>query len=361
MNYRHSTLIFIMLLTSVSGIIAQPVSETRTVEKSFAVDGDMTLSITNKYGKVHIARSENDSVYISIEMIAKANSPSKLRRLTEGVSFELSSTNFFIIAESKISKGPASLFESIRRITNNLISAESELEINYYVRVPEVLDVKLDNRYGDIYLESLSCDFNIHHSNGSIKTEELTGDCHFNLSFSDATISSLYKASIDASYSDIDISYADDLNITSTSSEFQIETAINIRCNSKRDKFYINGISSLGGESYFSTFNIENLYNETNLNTKYGSFSIMKLNKDFSLVALESSFTEVMIRTMETSCFNLDIKLNNCPAVIPGVWTVEEKVLSEERKEYMYFGIIGDCKPDAKILLSMSRGRLSLY
>lgn len=346
-----------MIPVKVSG---QQASETRILNRSFPVKGEMSLEVTNKYGKVHLAPASVDSVSIRIEMIANASSTSKLRKLIDGVSFELNSTNYFIIAETRFGKGPANLFESIRSITNNLLSSESRLEINYYIEVPSMVKVKVDNRYGDVYIESMDCDLNISMSNGNLKGEELTGDNYFELDFFDATINSLASARLNLGYGEISIIKATDLNISSSSSRIDIAGVTSLSCNSKRDKYFIDEIESIAGESYFTDFNIGTLATSASLGTKYGSFNLTRLMPHFELFSLSSDFTSVTVNTDRESSFNIDIKVVNCPTSMPAEWDIEEKIISEERKEYLYFGKKGSSGNNSQMKLSLSRGRLVL-
>ncbi len=362
MNYRRIIILFILAaIVSAPTLVAQPVTETRSLEKSFALTGDMRLEILNKYGTVHLAPSKDDSVHIRVDMKASAKNPSRLRRLTDGISFNLSSTNYFIIAETKFNKGPADFFESLRIITNNIISTESKIEINYYASIPGGIKVKVDNRYGDIYLENLGNDLNIYHSNGSLKSEDLTGDNYFDLNFSDATIKSLNKARIDINYSDLRIDYAEELMITSVSTKLYAGTIVNLDTNSKRDKYTIDKISKFDAVSYFSSFSIDELYNSMQCNTRYGNMDINKMDADFSLLSLETSYTDVKIITPSEPSFTLDLKLDDCAAVIPSEWKLEETILGRDNNEYLYQGIIGDKDTRSRIILNMTKGNLSLY
>lgn len=361
MNYRSYVIMCVAaVFVAVSGIGAQPVTETRSLEKTFALTGEMRMEILNKYGKVHLAPSPDDSVHIRVEMTASAKNTSRLRKLTDGISFNISSTNYFIIAETNFSRGPADFFESLRNITNNIISSDSKIEIDYYATIPENIKVKIDNRYGDIYLESLSNNLNVYHSNGSLKAEELTGDNYFDLNFSDATIKSLSKSKIDVNYSDLRIEYAEELIITSVATKIFADTIINLDTDSKRDKYIIDKIRDFDASSYFSSFDIDKLFENMHCKTRYGRIDIRALDPDFTLLSFESSYTDVKIVTSQESSFSIDLKLDDCQAVIPSEWKLEETVLSEEKNEYMYHGLVGNNNM-SRIILNLTKGNLSIY
>ncbi|MDX2414925.1 MAG: hypothetical protein QNK33_07015 [Bacteroidales bacterium] len=361
MNYRSVLLVLLTVFYLGAGVSnAQSVSESRILEQSFSVNKGMGLDVTNKYGKVHLSPSSNDSVYIRIEIDASASKSSKLRKLIDGVSFNLISTKNFVIAETKISRGPVNFLENIRSFTNNLISSEMKINIDYYISAPEYLKVKIDNRYGDVYIESSKAEIHIIASNGKIMAEDLLGQSSFDLNFCNADIGSLRDSKISLSYGEIKIDRAGEVRLTSTSSKIEIDDIETLITESKRDKYYIKNISSIEGNSYFTDYDIEILKERVNLTSRYGNLRIEQISHLFDIISVESTYTDLRLKTLPETSFELDAKLNNCYAIIPEEWLVEEKVLSNEREEYLYTGFIGTAKTTSKIILRLTRGELDI-
>ena len=133
-----------------------------------------------------------------------------------------------------------------------------------------------------------------------------------------------------------------------------------MHCKSKRDRYFIKEISSVHGESYFSDFSFEIVDNEIDLLTRYGSITIDKLGGTVSLASIESSYTNVYINAGVTATFNFEIRLANCPISFPEKWPLDKRILSEERNEFLYFGSKGAEDSKSRIILGMTRGRLTL-
>lgn len=358
MRYRILFLIIILVQPAALLLRAQTVSESRTLEKSFSVNENMTLDITNKYGKIHLSQNRSDSVFIRIELNASASKRSRLRKLIDGVSFNLTSTPNFVIAETKFVKGPINLIEGLRSLTNNIISSESRLKVDYYIYAPSYMRIKIDNRYGDVYIESTNANLDVTIVNGDLKAEDLSGDSSFELSFCDATISSLRKARIELSYGDLDISRAESLAIYSTSSKIDIRDIEELTGESKRDRYFIKGLTTLKGNSYFSDYNIDILRESVSLTSRYGNINIEMIPKSFNLISIESSFTSVFLNASPEASFSFDANLSNCNSSIPDHWLVREEALNIENNEYLYYGEIGREKPGGKIILKLLRGKL---
>ncbi len=235
-----------------------------------------------------------------------------------------------------------------------------KINIDYYISAPDYLKVKIDNRYGDIYIESSKAEIDIIASNGKIMAEDLLGQSSFDLNFCKADIGSLRNSKINLSYGEIKIDRAGEVKLTSTSSKIEIGDIETLITESKRDKYYIKNISSIEGNSYFTDYDIEILKERVNLTSRYGNLRIEQISHLFDIIYVESTYTDLRLKTLPETSFELDAKLNNCYAIIPDEWLVEEKVLSKEREEYLYTGVIGTAKTKSKIILRLNRGELDI-
>ncbi len=356
---KYSILILILsgLLNSIC-LEGQGQTETRSLRRSFAVNEKMSLEITNKYGKVHVSPATNDSVVIRIEMEASAASHQKLRKLVDGISFDFSSTNYFVIAKTNFINGPANIIESLRSITNNLISSDSRIEINYFIDAPPYVKIKIDNRYGDIFIESMDNDFDVKLSNGSITCDDLPGISTFNLDFYDATFNTLGKSAITATYGDMNIGSADVISFNTTASRIDMDRCGEMKLLSKRDRLKLKECGGVNGESYFSDFTFDNLDGDLNLTAKYGTINIDEIGNNVQLINLESSFTSLYTDIMPGNSFNIDAKLHNCPVTYPGDWDLEEEYINTEKNESLLTGHIGNRETDSRIILDSTRGKI---
>ncbi|MCD4769930.1 MAG: hypothetical protein K8R35_07175, partial [Bacteroidales bacterium] len=171
---------------------------------------------------------------------------------------------------------------------------------------------------------------------------------------------SLKRSEIKLAYSELQIDRADNISIESSSSKINIKDIESLKCDSRRDRFFVTEISSIEGSSYFTDFNIDMVKEGLNLNTRYGTINVDYIPSSFNFISVESAYTSVNLCFDTSASFNFDAKLSNCPTEIPDHWILEEKALDKENKDYLYFGNIGDKKPVGKIVLKLTRGKLIL-
>lgn len=350
---------FILLIfSSLSG---QSNSEIRSLIKTVPVDKESSLEVYNKYGTIHITSWNRDSASVRAEIKAYAPNQAKLNKMFDGIKVNITETKNLVRAQTDFTQNINMLFESFKGMTSKLITYDSRVEINYYINIPEYLNLKVENKYGDVYMENNTGTFSITASNGSFKANSLGKNSSINLTFCDATINSVSSGNIDASFSEISIGETEDISINSISSRFDIKKAGIIRTESRRDKFYISNIGSLHGNSYFTDYKVTSLRKELNLTTRYGSVNADFIEKGFETININSGYSDISLGFDQGSSYNLDIRHINAFLVLPdkNIYT-EQKALDEEKKEYMTYGTVGKNPGTTKVKIDATRGNIYL-
>ena len=140
---------------------------------------------------------------IRAEVKAVASDKEKLGKMFDGVIINMTESKYQIRAETNFTQNIGMIFENFKGMTSKIISYDSRVEINYYISMPEYLNLKIENKYGDVYMEDNTGDFSISLSNGSFKANSLGANSSLNLLFCDATINSIASGKMDASFSEI--------------------------------------------------------------------------------------------------------------------------------------------------------------
>jgi hypothetical protein len=325
------------------------------------VGKETTLEISNKYGTIQITPWNKDSAYIRAEVKAFAKDRSKIGKMFDGITVNITGTKYLVRAQTEFTSNINTLFESFKGMTSKIISYDSHIEINYYINIPEYLNLKIENKYGDVYMEDNTGEFKISISNGSFKANSLGKNSSITLVFCDAKINSIVSGNIDASFSEVSIGETEDLSINSISSKYDIKKAGMIRGESKRDKFFIENIESLEGNAYFTDYKVNNIRKEMNLTTRYGSVSIDLIEKGFESININSGYSDISLKFDPGSSYNLDIRHINTFLVLPDKnIKTEEKALNEDKKEYMTYGTVGKNPGTAKVKIDATRGNIYL-
>jgi hypothetical protein len=358
MNYKTRLTISLLLISS--GLVyGQPFSEKRIFYKAACVKKETILEISNKYGTIHVTSWKSDSVSIRAEIEASASSQSKLGKMFEGVNINISESNLMVRAQTSFIQNINMLFESFKGMTNKLIPYESKIQINYFINAPDYLNLKIENKYGDVYMEDNTSTFSITLSNGSFKANSLNDVTGMNFAFCDATINNINIGKIDATFSEVAITESKNLIIKSVSSRFELKKAGMVDVNSRKDKFFIGSLVSIRGSSYFTDYRIEKLEIDIDLVSKYGSINASFIEKSVELISINSGYTDIKLTFEPTVSYNMDIRHLNASLDLPDHDArIEKKTLNEEKKEYMSFGSVGKNPGNKKVLITAAGGSI---
>ncbi len=360
MNYKITVILNLIFLI-LSPLSAQKETETRNFIKTIPVGKESTLEVMNKYGTVQITTWNKDSAYIRAEVKAYAKDASKLSKMFEGITVNITDSKYIVRAETEFTSNINTLFESFKGMTSKIISYDSRVEINYYINIPEYLNMKIENKYGDVYMEDNTGELRLNISNGSLRANSIGEKSNIKMVFCDAKINSMVSGDIDASFSEISLGTVEDLSINSISSKYDIKKAGIIHGESKRDKFFIDNIESLQGNSYFTDYKISNVKKDLNLNARYGSVNADLIEKGFESIDISSGYSDISLNFDPASSYTLDVRHLNAFLVLPDKnIKTEEKTLDEDKKEYITTAIVGKNPGRSKVKIDATRGNIYL-
>jgi hypothetical protein len=360
MRYKLLTLILTLALP-VCLLDGQAFTEKKTFRETMSADRETTLEVDNKYGTIHITTWNKDSVEIRAEIEAFSSDLDRLRKMFQGINVNISGTRYLVRAYTSFTQSISMLFESFKGLTSKIIPYESRIQVNYFINAPEYIDMRITNKYGDVYMENNTGNLTLNLSNGAFKANILNEANGFDLVFCDATVNKLIKGRLNTSFSEVEIDESRDLTITSVSSKFYLKNTVTINTESRRDEFFVGSISSLRGNAYFSDFRIEEVQKEINMVTKYGDLDAKFIGKGIEMVTLNSGYTDISLAFDKSVSYNLDIRYLNSFMVLPEENAkLEKKVLNEEKKEYMTYGTVGRNPGNVKVIINATRGNIYL-
>jgi hypothetical protein len=362
MRYNFLLTIILALLASPMGNLrAQTCSDTRRISQSYHVNKNTTVDITNKYGKIHVITWNKDSVRIEISRTVKTTSQEKLEKIKDNIDFDFTGTEYYVTVKTVFGNKYYNFFDEIKNLTESIFPSETQVTIDYVVMLPQNMNLKLDNRYGDVYADDLKGNITLSLSNGDLKVNRLEGMVDITLSMGEASINYLPEASLDLTYSEVMIRDAGKLNINTKLSKITIENASEVKLNTRRDDIHINSLEKLYGEGYFSDLWVLDFMKEASFKMKYGNLSLENISNEFSFINLDEEFTDVNLFFERDASYQLDISHKDTNVRYPkDISTVEEKMMDEENKQMLVFGYVGKKDARAKLKINGLKGGINI-
>lgn len=320
---------------------SQNFTDKLTSHRTYSAGRETTLEIQNKYGKIQVVPWEKDSISIDVDILLSESSASKLKKLKEDIGIKYSGTNFYIIAKTVIGNESSRIANELKSIGNTITGTNNQVEINYMVKVPGYLDIVLQNKFGDIYLDDLSGRVDIELSNGVLKASNLDGNTSIKLSFANGMINRLSTSTLNIAYSDLELGEAMQLDLQSKSSKINADRINVLKIDSRRDKLFFKSVEYFYGTGSFTQVWIYDLTRESDAYMKYGDLTIEHVNPDYSKIKIESEYTDITLY-LNPECYSeYDILYNN-KAMLRLPQGASESASSSDGKDLTHInGIIG--------------------
>ncbi len=341
---------------------AQEYSDNIKLSKSFKVNTSSTVEVYNKYGKLHIVTWEHDSVKFEVHALIQSSNQSKVQKLKDNISFDFTGTEYYITAKTVFGSKYNGFFKDLADFTEGLISSDNQVEIDYKIYLPEYVNLKLNNKFGDIYVESIVGDINISLSNGDLKANKFEGNSIVKITMGNADIKFIKSGKFFTNYSELDIGESDQIHIDSKLSKINIDKVNIIKLSSKKDKIYINSAEQVFGESYFSDIWVYSLKTKMSFKSNYGNLNIELLLKNFKFVDATLEYTDMNVFFESGATFDIDITDKGSHVQYPlDIANVKHEKIDDNEDKYNTFGVIGKGTSTSKIKIEAIKGNIHIF
>ncbi len=301
----------LFLLLVVTGIPflanAQVYSEKREQGKSFKLKSGTTVMITNKYGNVNVMPWDKDSVRIEVSMSAQSKQAAKVVKILSSIDCEMISTATSINARTVFYDNSATFWKDVVSYAGQVINTSNNLQINYTVYIPENVPLKIENKFGNIYMDSHRANVDILLSNGDLQARDFSKTLKLKLEFGSASFQDADDAQLTVNYSDITCRKLNTLNLNSRSSTMEIEETGAVEITSSRDKLVVKSCTSIIGDASFSRIRINEMESMCTMDTKYGELRLNSISRNFRAIQLKMEYTDIFVGINPASNYSVDL------------------------------------------------------
>ena len=350
-------LLILLFATRPLHMAAQLPEYNQQITKSFHIAAGVSVEISNKYGKVQVLPWEKDSVRFTIDMRIRAKDAQKLEKMKQNVEFDFIPGQYYIVARTTFGDGSSDVFKDLVDIAASYISPSNSVSINYTVMVPAHATLKVENKFGDVYLEDHSGAVNLQLSYGDFKANRLNGRTEMKLTSGDADVGYIKEGNITVSYGNVRIREASRLTMQSLSTVLTMEKLGTLKLNSRRDKVYLTEVNNISGESYFSVINLGTLNNEFTFSSRYGDIIVDEIRRSFSLVNITSELTDISLSFERPLVFGFELTHHQAVTFVypNSLAKLLTKVIIPEEKIFSTSGNFGTGADESRVILKAMR------
>ncbi len=356
------TLLLITFLAAINQVHAQTYERHRSEKKAFAIKPTTEIQVSNKYGNVHIVNWEKDSVRFEIDLTLTGSKESKIQKNFELIDFEFTSAGSYIIAKTIFKEGMDSFWGEVNDLATTIFSSTNRTQINYKVYMPASCPLKIENKFGNLYLDDHEGKANITLSNGDLKASSFGSDLTLKIDFGKIFIRKLNKAKITGGYAEVEITDAVDIQCDTRSSTLELEQVQNLDIVSRRDKINLAEANTVKGELSFTELRCENIRNQVVLTTSYGGLDVKSVATTFDKIVLKSKFTDINLNFKSQPSFSLVVEHSGNPdiALTPKFRKTSEEVINPKEGITKITGNTGTGKVLPLIDIKITGGSMAI-
>lgn len=333
--------IFILVLISPLIVLAQ-YTETKSIDRDYTVSGKGSLSITGKYGDIHIDTWADKKVEVKVKIEAKKRSEALAKEILDKVKIVIDDNN----------KEALSFRTSIDGSINNRTG--EELKIEYWVKAPATLAYNLKNSYGSLYLDDNEGENNLNIAYGNFKVDECNGKTELDASYSNGEVEKIANGNLDISYSNVTMGSIGSATVTSNYSNMDVSNISNLDLGNRYGNMKIGNVVALKGYSKYGGVTIQKLTKTLEFQLLHsGGLKIEWISKDFEKIDLEAKYGSLGLKFEKGFGANLDADMTYCELKYSGV-PFDYTHLKEEAQHKIYKGILGDTKNAGNRIISIT-------
>ena len=307
-NYLHNILFILLMIPAISFATEKDkgkYEKSKSIKKEYTVNSDALLRIDNRYGNVDVTSWDKNQVVIEVKITVSGNNEDKVIQRLKMIDVRFDGSRSEVYAKTVIDKSSSS-WSSWWGTKSNV-----HYQIDYKIKVPVTNSARLNNDYGNIYLNELKGNASINCDYGKIEIGDLLSESNsINIDYcSSSTIAKMNGGSINADYSKFTVEEGDNIRLNADYTTSVFEKLIDLSYNCDYGSLKVNSARSVVGDGDYLTTRLGSISKKVAINSDYGSIRIEDLKEGFESVTVNGDYCGIKIGTPDAP-FNFILKLS---------------------------------------------------
>ncbi len=314
--------------------------------RNLPVNPLLTLEINNLYGDLNMEVWQKNELEVRVV----------IEVTTEKVKF----INQYIQAFDVMEKVDSNCIQFKTKINRSLLdhsfnNRRSSYKINYYIKHPVYLNVKLFNKYGNVYVDELSGNFYLDLDFGTAYINNLTSDESeripvVDLDYSKCVIKKTQFLEAHIDYSKLNVLEAKSISLSSRYSKVEINSTRILKASSRYDELNVSSVSKVNLKTAYSDVHILEIYSTADIVAEHGVVIVKRLLNGFTDGYFDVAFTELKIGLDRDICLQLDANIKFGDIYLPKRANVDNYITLKDTRSKGTIGCISNYSGKLNIL-----------
>lgn len=307
----------------------QDVEISKEIDSTFQATQDLRVDLINKYGQITVDTWDQSNIEVRVLIRVRDKDEKKASKILDQIDIEMQQYGSFLDLRTHTDEGTSQVTRFFRDITP---FDKTKVDIDYVIKAPSYIEFKIENKFGNVYLNNLAAPVTLNLSYGDLRCNPLPGGSDLDLSFCQADIRTAPQADIEIHNGGLDLKDAGSIDLVSSSSEIDINDVVELRVDARRDQFQLEEVGLITGKGQFSEIEIESLSKSLDLDLAYGDLEIEGVMAGFTGINIEQRNVDVEIHVPGAS-FDLMAHLEGGSLLWPGETSELEVQSIDVKKE----------------------------
>ncbi len=359
MKTTYNKLFFVLIVNLITiGVHAEMGDEySKSVSKDFDAVKGTSLEVSNKYGSIEVENWDKPSIHIDVKITIEHRNREEADRLLKMINIRFSTEGEWVKAITEMDKefGNSHIWGGGRD--------GKRFRIDYKISAPKYINIRFNNKYGDISINEIGGLTEIDLKYGSLTINKLTRGDEKPLNaivvgYGKATITECNWLKLNISYSPMaTIDKAKALILISKYSKATIESASSLVAESGYDGYTLGSLSNFVLRGKYSHYNIKNVAKKIDVEIKYSGFEVETVPSSFESIRVENAYGKVAIGIAREASYTLNAFVKYAGIEYPD----NDRISSiSENTSKTVKGVVGNGKPTATVDINSSYGGVDL-
>lgn len=279
---------------------------TKYYNRTFSVNKNTTVVLSNKYGAIDVHTGSGSQVIVKVKVTVASNTQSQADKVFERVNIAFIEGPDFVKTETMIEN----------QAKSTLVWASSEpqscdFRIDYDVTMPEGNRLDISNRHGNSTIAALTTSVKINQKYGDFRLDGASSAtvflaygggqlCSLNtlngsVSYGKLTSPSIKNGRIKSIYSQFRFDQIGSLEAQSAYDTYDINDIENLKVNCKYGEINALNVGNLSGEGNYTSFKIQKLTNNADIESLYGTIRISSIKNNFGNININGTNTNCVL------------------------------------------------------------------
>jgi hypothetical protein len=296
---------------------------TKVYKQKYDVERGANLIVQNKFGDINCQAWDENSIDITVTVKVDASSQEKANRVFEKIGVALS--------------GNRTKVEGITTVGN---INNADFSIYYEIRMPSWVNIDLNNKFGDIFLDETDGLVKINLEYGAMEANAFNGlNTELMVKFSKVKAGFMKDGTLKLEYSQWESKSAENIRITSRFGEITIDKITKLNLDSQYDEINIGSAGQVISISRFSELEFGKINGDFDFDIEYGELDVDFISAAFKLGKVRNTFAEASLVFDPRSSVNINAEMRFGELTYPKAVSMNHEIVGYTTN--IYKGKIG--------------------